>query len=965
MNKDKNKNKKEEPLKIRTKKPQKAIFNIKNKSLENKETDLPVKIQKQKIEKEKMTPKERIKYSLKLFFASLIVIMIAGMSVGFLVLCSWTQDMPDLDVSLLQESAQSSYIYDVDGNTVAIFSSSESRSWVKLEDIPQDIIDAFIATEDIRFYEHDGVDIKRFGSAVLGQFLGSSHGGSTITQQLIKNVYLTNEVTYKRKIQEILLAFQLESKMTKDEIMESYLNIIYFGESNYGVKAAAEDYFGKTLDELNLKECAMLAGLVKNPNGYDPRRNMYVREDMSPTEERTDTVLYSMCNNGYITQEEYDEASATEFNIKENSTATSIYSYPHFVEYVISDVVDDMIKKEGLDDNGTNRAIIEWRIRSGGYKIYTTLDSSAQETLQSDIANYDNYPVAIDSDGNETDEQAQAAAVIMDHKTGHIVAMVGSREEPTAYKTFNRATNNTMPVGSSIKPLSAYAPTIELGASSGTIGYNYAFKIDGYDSHTDYPAGSMGTQKPMTYREALQTSSNVIPAKIIAQDLGYDLAKQYLLEMGISESSVQKNGSGLALGTSGINMLEMTAAYATIANGGTYLEPKSYTTVVDRTDNIVLDSTNYQIKRQVFSESTCWILSDILKTVIDYNKYVTGAEGIATAGKSGTHEDKCATFAGYTGYYTSVVWVGSDKYSSFKSISGARTAGVLFSKYMTDIHNQENLTNIEISPNSMEDSGVVACEICNISGLKANDACREQGCAVTEYFKEGTEPSDECDMHVVKALCKSTGSLATDSCPSWSRYDEAILFIPSNNYLSKITRELVKATFPNAIFEDELGYCTRHNGGDEYISDADIANIQLLISNLDNLKLTDKPTAEEMASINLFIDELNNILNTINTVTFDELAAMTETIRSRYNDINAFYNNINTRTQALPEDTNNEDEMPVDSESSESSESTVPEDTPSVEDPESSESSESTSEPSEDIPEDIPQPDVEPISNEE
>ena len=905
------KNKTNEPLKISFKEKKKFKFNI-SKNNFSKSKDFPIEYTKEKSKTitEKLTPKQKILYGLRIFFITLTVLIMSGAAVGFLILYSWTQDMPELDTSLLQESAQSSYIYDKDGNIIAKFSSSESRSWVSIEDIPQDLIDAFISIEDIRFYEHDGVDIKRFGSAVLGQFIGASHGGSTITQQLIKNAYLTNEVTYKRKIQEILLAFQLESKMTKDEIMESYLNIIYFGESNYGVKSAAEDYFGKSLDKLTLKECAMLAGLVKNPNGYDPRRNMYIRDDMTTTNDRTETVLYSMLNNGYITQKEYDNAIKEEFVIKENSAATSIYSYPHFVEYVIEDVVDDLIEKEGLEDNGTNRAILEWRIRSGGYKIYTTLDSKAQEILQSSAENFDGYPTIIDKDGNPKNENPEVASVIMDQKNGYIVAMIGSREEPKSYKTLNRAVVNTMPVGSAIKPLSAFASAMEQGSGTGTIGYNYAFKIEGYDLHTDYPRGSMGTQKPLTYRQALETSSNVIPAKIICQDLGYDLSKQYLMQMGISEDSIQANGSGLALGTSGIDMLEMTAAYATIANGGVYLEPKSYVKVVDRKDNIILESKDYQIEREVFSKSTAWLLTNALESVISYNRYVTGAEGITTAGKSGTHEDKCSVFAAYTGYYTSVLWIGSDSYSSFDSISGARHAGVLLSEYMTKIHKKEGLTDKPILEYSMDEANVVECETCTISGDLASDLCREAGCASKEYYKEGTQPKLECKMHVVKELCRTSNSICTDSCPSWARKEVICLFIPADNYLSKITRELVRGTFPEAIFEDEVSYCSYHSSGYNELSDADISNINLLINNFENLLLTEKPSPDEKIYITNIIEELKNIVKTIETATAEEITAMSQDVKNRYNELYTYYESINNREQYIPEDNENEDEMP-------------------------------------------------------
>lgn len=216
-----------------------------------------------------------------------------------LTLYTWIKDTPELDLSLLDKSY---YI-------------TEEREWIDIDDMPENLIDAFVSIEDIRFYKHKGVDTKRFCGAVLGQFTGSNYGGSTITQQLIKNVYLTNEVTYKRKAQEIWLALNLETKMSKDEILECYLNIIYFGDANYGVGAAAKNYFGKDLDELTLKECALLAGLAKNPNGYNPRINMYIKDDISRTDKRTNTVLWNMYDKGFITEKEYNQALEEEYNI--------------------------------------------------------------------------------------------------------------------------------------------------------------------------------------------------------------------------------------------------------------------------------------------------------------------------------------------------------------------------------------------------------------------------------------------------------------------------------------------------------------------------------------------------------------------------------------------------------------------------------------------------------------------------
>lgn len=744
-------------------------------------------------------PQDRSKIRITTILSAVGITFVSGTILILMIAASWLQGMPELDTSLLTEAAQSSKIYDVNGLEIANFSSSENRSWVSIEDIPDNIINAFVSVEDGDFYSHIGIDFSRLGSAVIGQMNGDTHGGSTITQQLIKNVYLTSETTYERKLQEIVLALRLDSKLTKDEIMEAYLNIIYFGESNYGIRAASADYFDKELEELSLRECAMLAGLVKNPNGYSPRRNTYINEDMSVTNDRTNTVLFTMNSAGYISDSEYENALADDVIIKEVSDVLSIYKYPHVVEYVISDVVSDMIELDGVEPNGTNLAIYEWRIRNGGYQIYTTIDSTIQEILQSEASNYSNYPKLSKDDGS-----VNTAAVIIDHSEGHIVAMIGSKDEPTAYKTLNRATTSTMPVASIIKPLSSYAPAIEHGEFSGSIGLNYPIKIDGYDLSVDYPMGNMGTEKPITYREALTVSSNVVPAYISSNLIGYDLSAQYLLNMGISEDSIQINGSGLALGTSGINMLEMSAAYATLANGGEYIEPTSYTTVVDRTNSIVLNSQDVQDRRVVFSDATSWIVTDMLEDGV--NSSVKGVSGVPTAVKTGTHENKCATFAGYTNQYTSVVWIGSDTYSSFSDISGGTHASGLFTAYMDKIYKEKSLQSLPILSATHTEYGVVSVDTCTVSGLLVNKYCDTFGCRVTEYAKLGNAPTETCSTHVYMHFCGDTGLLARNSC-SQSK-GRLITLISDSDRLSVVPYTMLSSSLKNAYMESSLSYCS-------------------------------------------------------------------------------------------------------------------------------------------------------------
>lgn len=877
----------------RLKTARKKIFTVKNQKTSSRQT-LPLKFKK---EKPVYTRKAKIKAVFKYFFLILLTLCLSFGTAGFLILYSWTMDMPEFDKTILQESAQSSYIYDRDGNVIAKFSSSENRSWIKYEDIPEQLVNAFICTEDIRFFEHGAIDPKRFVSALIGQLNGGTHGGSTITQQLVKNAYLTNEVTYKRKVQEIIMAWKLEQEMEKKEILEAYLNIIYFGESNYGIKAAADDYFGKDISALTLKECALLAGLVKNPNGYSPRRNMYVLNDISKTDKRTTDVLWNMKENGFITEEQYKIALDEPYNIKEHSISTSIYPYPHYVEYVIKDVINDMLKKEGLNDTWQNRSVLEWKIRSGGYRIYSSLDPEAQKILQETTASYKNYPAI-----KGKKDKPETAAVILDQTDGSIVAMTGSRKEPKSYKTLNRAVMNTMPVASIIKPLSAFAPAFENGASPGTVGYNYACKIEGYDITTDYPAGNMGPQKAMTYREALQRSSNTIPAKIVCQDISYAVSKQYLMQMGIDADKIQENGSGLVLGTSGINVLQMAGAYACLASGGTYHEPKSYTRVLDRNDSTVIEAKDYQVVRDVFSKPTSWLITNAMESVIGFNENVRGVNGIKTAGKTGTHEDKCATFAGYTPYYTSVIWVGADDYSSFGNISGADHAAPIFSEYMNKIHTEKGLEDKDILPFTQEDADVVSCETCSVSGNLATDLCRKNGCAVTEYFRKDTQPQKECDMHIMITECYSASALACESCPSYKTHQYEGLFIPADSPLSQITRELVRITYPDAVFEDEKMYCPYHgnDGGEE----AYIKNTSLLTASLKRLQKSSKPEGGEPEEMENLVKELESASDEVRS---DKSQGSLSLLKDVCRKAEKLYKKINRRTEELPDLSQEED----------------------------------------------------------
>ena len=357
---------------------------------------------------------------------------VIGIAKGYVETC------PTLDLAVLDGQAQTSFIYDANGDLICEYKGVEDRVMVSIAAMPKQLQYAFVAVEDARFYSHNGIDIKRIVGAFVSNLTSSStQGGSTITQQLIKNTVLSSEQSYKRKIQEAYLAMQLETMYTKDEILECYLNTIWLGESYYGVYVAAQGYFGKELGELTLRECAMLAGVCNSPYYYDPRRNFYTRSKESVdypkiTNDRTDYVLSCMYQNQFITYEQYQAAlDPSTANVLETApkSTDSMYSYPHYVEYAVSEVVDILLELNGLEDNSTNRASMENKLRTGGYRVQLAIDTTVQETLQDTIANWTKYPSLRDpsdkvyrsqnSDGTyEEIVEPQAAAVILDYRTG-------------------------------------------------------------------------------------------------------------------------------------------------------------------------------------------------------------------------------------------------------------------------------------------------------------------------------------------------------------------------------------------------------------------------------------------------------------------------------------------------------------------------------------------------------------------
>ncbi len=776
--------------------------------------------------------------SLKMTVLAFIVVGFIGMGLLLGVVKAYVETTPSLDVAQLTISDYTSYLYDMNGNLLSSIADVEYRDWVDIENIPDMLKNAFISVEDVRFYKHSGVDFKRLFSAAL-EILGNSNssGGSTITQQLIKNKVLGAQRNYKRKIQEAYLALELETLIDKDTILEAYLNDVDLGESNYGVKSGAKDYFGKELSELTVRECAMLAGLTQAPYRYDPRKNMYQRNKMEVTDERTNSVLSRMYQAGFITKDQYQSAMTEQVKIVEVSEQKQMYDMAYFVEYAISDVVTHLLEARGLSNTSANRSAVENELRTSGYQIYTTVDPTIQKTVQATLTGWDNYPSLADTSKSlmvETKEdgtvietvEPQAAAVVMDFHTGELRAIIGGRNEPTVRKGINRASQSYTEVGSSIKPLAVYGPALDLGYSPGSITYNMDGPIQGWNTEKGYPSGGLDSRYgPVTFRRAIVSSLNVPAAHVLMDDVTPAIAAQYLYQLGATENKINVDGAGLALGTSGLTPIQMAAAYATIANDGVYQEPLSFTKVLDAQGNVVLDADEVRDSHRVFQQSTAWLLVDMMTDAV---KTGTGTKAkiddMTVAGKTGTNSDYASVyFAGMTPYYVSTLWVGHDYPANKlkKGSSGGNEAAPIWQAYMAKIH--EGLADKAIIDEDPTSLGLVKRTICPVSGLLATDACKndEEHKPVTEWFLAEKAPTEYCDMHVTLSICTAENALATEFCPVESVQEVSYVLIRPSNPLYLFDDEALLKALPTAVrtelttdeFIDSMKTCTVHADG--------------------------------------------------------------------------------------------------------------------------------------------------------
>lgn len=578
---------------------------------------------------------------------------------------------------------QTSTIYyeDSEGNwkELTTLHGQENRIWVDYDKIPQYMEKALVSIEDKRFYRHNGVDWYRTAGAFVNMFVGmkNTFGGSTITQQLIKNLTQQDDITVQRKLLEIFQAIEFEKEHDKKEIIEWYLNTVYFGEGCYGVQTAAQTYFGKDVSKLSLAECAAIVGITNLPTYYDP---FYSVEN---NKARQEDVLACMYDQGYISKKDYEEAVAEELDFVrgENSpSASSVRSY--YTETVISDVIKDLAAEKGISELAAQTLVY-----NAGYEIYCCLDKNIQAKVDKIYEDLDALPKAT----NGTSSQLQSGIVIMDQYTGKIVALSGGTGKKTINFGLNRATKTTRPPGSSIKPIAVYGPAVEYGLISPSTlvldADGSRIKLQGVKTDW-FPKNSPNQYDGiMTIKEALRDSKNTVSVQIMDK-LTPAASLDFLRNRLGIESLIDSDAdyAALALGQPhyGITVREMAQAYCALANDGTFTKARTYTMVKDRSGNIVLD--NRPQTQQAFSTETARTMTYMLNYAATYG---TGHESrlsnMPVAGKTGTTSDnKDRWFCGYTPYYTCAVWTGYDTPEKMR-FSG-NPAAQIWQKIMEDIH---------------------------------------------------------------------------------------------------------------------------------------------------------------------------------------------------------------------------------------------------------------------------------------
>lgn len=881
-------------------------------------------------------------FFVKLLLVCAVAVIIGGSCLVFGAAQGIIQSAPDISSINISPEGFATKIYDNDGNEIqTLAKTGANRIYVSIDQIPIELQHAFVAIEDERFYQHNGIDLQGIMRAAMitvsdGEM---SQGASTITQQLLKNNVFNayNESTMekiKRKVQEQYLAIKLETVMSKDSILEDYLNTINLGNGYYGVQAAANGYFNKDVSELTLSECAVLASITKNPSRLNPLRNPDDNKD------RQLAVLNNMLKQEYITSEEYSEAIEDDVyarleGIDVSATASSS-NYSYFIDEVIEQLINDLMQQKGYSKQQATNMIY-----SGGLSVYTTQDMDMQEAADTILNDPDYYPYgsnftinynltvkeadgsfsyysqnnmekwykdnvsdsfsltlnnedtaqeyidryrdAMTADGGTVTYeksyfviQPQISFSIMEQSTGYVKVLVGGRGDKNTDRGLNRATNDVArQPGSSIKPLVAYGPALDTGAITLATAIDDApYYYSGSDARLvkNYTEGEyLGY---ITVRAALTRSQNVPAVKVLTQitpAVGFSYLQKFGLSTLVSpQNAVNGNHDivqSLALGgmTKGASNIDMTAAYAAIANKGVYTKPIYYTKVLDSDGNILIDNSIPETHK-VLKESSAWLLTSGLESVVSSGTATRAkVSNQPTAGKTGTTQfDTDIWFCGFTPYYTASIWVGYDDNS--RQVSSVNHTSI-WRAIMEKVHS--GLPSGEFT----KPDDIVEVAVCSKSGkLPVEGLCDADprgSCVITEYFSVDNQPTEPCDTHVKVNICNDSGDVANVGC---------------TNVTTKI---LTKKPASDSIGSNESGYTTR---------DAEYSITEDKLTKLCSLHQTKASTPSASTSNNSSGSNNNNNKN--NGTTNNTSSSSSANNSSNNNNSNSNSNNNSTNNSS-------------------------------------------------------------------
>lgn len=706
-------------------------------------------------------------FSLSLTLSLFIVLSFGVVGGGVWLLSQPDRKLPEeIFLTGIQDRTTRLYVIDETGAEKELsadrVSGSENALFCPISEIPANLQNAFIAIEDKRFYEHGGVDYLRTAAA-LSSYLKTGHGsfgGSTITQQLIKNLTGDSEKSFRRKALEILRAAEAEQKFSKSEILEQYLNVVNLSGSCYGVRTAANYYFSKEVAELSLPECAALAAITNNPSRYDPIKHPEANR------ERRDLILLEMCRQGMISETERANAAESETVLCVNPEVGAGRINSWYADMVIRDVISDLVKEKGMSEAAASRLLY-----CGGLKIYTVMDEKIQQTLSEYYLDRANFPT------HEGGKKAQSAMMIVDPENGRILAVAGAVGEKNSNRIQNFATDTGRPSGSAIKPLAVYGPALEKDLIT------YATVLDDVPQSYRSNGAPWPRNAPNFYRglinvnEALTNSVNTASVSILKM-LGNENAFRFLTDkIGFTslDSQRDKGAAALALGqqTNGVTLRELMGGYTAVAGGGVYQGTHSYSRVLDAGGKELLRRGGEE--RRVFSEETAGILTMMLRHVVEEGtgRAVTLKTKTDVAGKTGTSSHNCDKwFIGYTPELLAGVWYGFEYPASLSDVSG-NPALTVFDEVLGRVIAARGVERHQFS--TPED--LVAVRYCKDSGKLLSDACYHDprgDRSEVGYFKVGTEPTGHCDCHVLVDYC-SGGGVATPECPAECRHQTALL----------------------------------------------------------------------------------------------------------------------------------------------------------------------------------------------